>query len=228
MNHNEPTFAIKDCALAAMATGRRAQSLPELRMILQDIPESSIYFHFWGTLLRPDFSDREFGNDFASWARHSLHDAVLAERLAVIDPTDFYRLENLRYELIEVIEQRLEETEVVRWARSDEMFQFMRSIIVVFDTHRHVGGPHELAEMLPTMSAGSIFYHFIDARRRTEEGIDDFQAWLQGLSPECDDLCRDLAGVDPFFGTLVTLRARLSSVFEAHFPERPATEGSSR
>ena len=60
-------FAIKDCALAHIATGRRAQTLRELRDILRDVHPGCIYHHFWGTLLRPQFSDREYNNDFAAW-----------------------------------------------------------------------------------------------------------------------------------------------------------------
>jgi hypothetical protein len=42
-------FAIKDCALTTIATGRRAQTLRELR----DIHPDCIYHHFWETVLRP-------------------------------------------------------------------------------------------------------------------------------------------------------------------------------
>ncbi len=38
---------------------------------------------------------------------------MLADRLAIIDPTDFADLETLRQELVEVIEERLEGTRVV-------------------------------------------------------------------------------------------------------------------
>ena len=48
-------FEINDCALVGIATGRRAQSLREMRDILLDIHPGSIYYHFWGGLLRPYF-----------------------------------------------------------------------------------------------------------------------------------------------------------------------------
>ena len=91
-------FAIKDCTLAILATGRRAQTLREMRDILRDIHSGCIYHHFWGTLLRPQFSDREYNNDFATWCHHSLHDNRAAERLAVIDPAGYSDLESLRQE----------------------------------------------------------------------------------------------------------------------------------
>jgi len=68
-------FAIKDCALANIATGRRAQTLREMRNILRDIHSGSVYHHFWGTLLRPQSSDREFNNDYGRYLLGLLDDA---------------------------------------------------------------------------------------------------------------------------------------------------------
>ena len=218
-------FAIKDCALAMIATGRRAQTLRELRDVLRDIHPGSIYHHFWGTLLRPQFSDREYNNDFANWCHHRLHDNAAAERLAVIDPASFSDMEELRQELIEVIDERLDETEVMLFARADQQFHFARSVIVVFDTHKRLHHPRELVEALPQMSLGSVFYHFIDARRRDPIAVDDFRAWLMGLGPEHAPLCDVLAEIDPYFESLFALRERLAGVFARHLlPEQPADE----
>jgi hypothetical protein len=216
-------FAIKDCALAIVATGRRAQTLRELRDILRDIHPGCIYHHFWGTLLRPQFSDREYNNDFATWCHHSLHDSRAAERLAVIDPADYADLEALRQELIEVIDERLDETELMLFARADQQFHFARSVIVVFDTHRRLSHPAELVNALPELSVGSVFYHFIDARRREPFGVDDFRAWLIGSGTEYGGLCDSLAEVEPYFESLFVLRSRLAELFSEHFgSELPA------
>lgn len=213
-----PSFAIKDCTLAIIAEGRRAQTLRELRDILRDIHPGCIYHHFWGTLLRPQFSDREYNNDFASWCHRDLHDNAIAERLALIDPADFSDMDELRQELIEIIDERLDETEVVLFARGDQQFHFTRSVIVVFDTHKRISRPRELVGALPAMSVGSIFYHFIDARRRDPIGVDDFRAWLLGLGPEYTELCGALSEVDPYFESLFALRERLTEVFTQHCP----------
>jgi Family of unknown function (DUF5752) len=210
-------FAIMDCALAIIATGRRAQTLRELRDILRDIHPGCVYHHFWGTLLRPQFSDREYNNDFATWCRRSLHDARVAERLAVIDPADYSDLEGLRQELIDIIDERLDETELTLFAQADQQFHFARSIIVLFDTHKRIAHPQELADALPQLSVGSVFYHFIDARRREPIGVDDFRAWLMGLEPEYKELCDSLAAIDPYFDSLFVLRERLTQVFTQYF-----------
>jgi hypothetical protein len=214
-------FAIKDCALAILATGRHAQTLRELRDILRDVHPGCIYHHFWGTLLRPQFSDREYNNDFATWCHHSLHDSPAAERLAVIDPAGYPDLEDLRQELIEVIDERLDETECMLFARADQQFHFARSVIVVFDTHRRLTHPPELVEALPQMSLGSVFYHFVDARRLEPIGRDDFQAWLAARGPEYQGLCESLAGIDPYFESLFAIRTRLTNLFIQYFGPAP-------
>lgn len=220
MGRVEP-FAVMDCALASLAVGRRAQSLRELKTQIQEVPPDSLYHHFWGTLLRPRFSDREYNNDFASWARHSLHDNRLAERLAVIDPTDYPDLEGLRAELVDVIDERLDESETVPSARVDQMFYFLRSIVVVFDTYVRIEHPRDLGAAVAGMSTGSVFYHFIDARRRTANGVDDFRAWFESWGDEFEDLRMKLAGIDPYFDALPALRQRLSHLLGDCVGETP-------
>jgi hypothetical protein len=214
-NAIEP-FAVIDCAMLSIATGVKAQNLREMRDRLQDIPASSIYYHFWGHYLLPGFEDPEFNNDFANWADMGLHDRNLAERLSVIDPPSFTDLEGLRNELLDVIEQRLDESDFVPWSKPDDAFHFIRSTLIVFDTGVRIKSPEDLPSFLPHMSPNSLYYHFFDARRRTPEGIDDFRAWLAGFGDEYAGLSARLADIDPSFTTLTGLRHQLQELFTAY------------
>jgi hypothetical protein len=209
-------FAIKDCALAAIATGRRAQNLKELLTELEGIDLDSVYYHFWGGLVRPQFDDPRFNNDFARWVHSALHNTALAERLSVIDPTDFADLEDLRQEVIEVLEEELDQSEVLPWTSREAQFHFIRSQIVVFDTHRVVEKPEELPSAIAAMSTNSVFYHFVDARRRTSGGIDDFRSWLTDLPGDYEELALRCGGIDPFYQTLSELKAELVQLFTEH------------
>ncbi|MFH1957327.1 MAG: DUF5752 family protein [bacterium] len=220
MNRKESVFTLKDCALLAIATGKKAHNLRELRDRLEVIDEGSIYYHFWGGLLLPRFDDPEYNNDFASWARHGLHDNVMAERFSVLNPADFRDLEEIRRELIELIEERLAECETVPWAKKDNQFNFIRSKIVIFNTDKRIYKPSGLADCLPDMTASSIFYHFIDARRRTEDNADDFTAWLRDFGDEYSHLRGMLGGIDPYFGTLEELKKNLIKVFADFFQKK--------
>lgn len=218
VTYPEP-FYIKDCALVALATGKRARMLQEFRSELTDVDESSIYHHYWGGLMLARFEEREFNNDFAAWIRHGIHDAILAERLAALDPTDFPDLESLRHEIIELIDMRLDEYEGLLWMRATRQFEFIRSQIIVFDTELCLKQPRDLASEITKLSTSSIFYHFIDARRRTEHRCDDFSDWLAAFGDEYAILCEQLAGIDPYFGSLNELRAQLTKLFQSHFQE---------
>lgn len=212
-------FNVMDCALISIATGEQAQNLRELRERLATTHQGCIYYHFWGGLLRPRFDDPEFQNDFAIWAERSLNDTRLAEQLSLIDPNVFTDLEELRREVIEIIEQHLYEKEFVPWARSGDNFYFVRSQIVVFDSGIRLIEPERLLEFLPHLSLGSIFYHFIDARRRTPESRNDFSLWLSRLGEAYIPLAQQLDKIDPFFTTLTELRRDLSMTFQQYFKE---------
>jgi hypothetical protein len=215
-NPSLPPFVIKDCALIAIATGIRAQNLRELRDKLAAVPSDSIYYHFWGGLMAPRLEEPEFNNDFAAWSRRGLHDHVIAERLAMIDPTAFPDMEALRQELIEVIERRLDEVEMVPWAKTDHQFYFKRSKIVIFNTKKQILDPLLLPTIMPTLSRGSIFYHFIDARRRSPKGVDDFSAWLMNFGDRYAALREAIGAIDLFFTTLTEIRQKLSSLCMEH------------
>jgi hypothetical protein len=220
----EPTkrtkaFSIKDCALVALATGRKARLLQEFRSELADIDISCIYHHFWGGLLQPRLEEREYNNDFAAWVQHSIHDIVLAERLSTLAPNSFPDLEALRQEIIELIDIRLDEVEYLFWTRATQQFEFVRSQVVVFNSERELQQPEELVAAIPELSISSIFYHFVDARRRTPDGRDDFSDWLVVFGDEFTALRDQLASIDPYFSTLSELRDRLAQVFSAYFQE---------
>ncbi len=212
-----PYFALKDCALVTLATGKRAIQLIEFRNKLAEIEVGSIYHHFWGTLLQARFEEREYNNDFASWIRHQVHDSILAEQLAVLDPTLFDTLGDLRETMLDLVDTRMEVEPLLASTHPGEPFVFERSQIVVFDTGRHFENPEDLNAVFSEMTTGSIFYHFVDARRRTSDRRDDFSDWLAGFGEDYRDLQDSLAQVDPYFGSLAELRDDLNSLFNSHF-----------
>jgi hypothetical protein len=219
---NGPTkapFAVKDCALITIAAGIRVQNLKEFALALKDVPSGSIYHHFWGRLLRPLFDEPEYNNDFASWAYRGLNDKPLAEQLSMVIPTDYQDLELLRQEMIEVVEERLDQSEYVPWAKGDQQFHFLKSQIVIFDTGIRYEHPTELLPQINSLSTGSIYYHFIDARNRTDERVDDFSSWLKGFGDDFTELAQNLCSVDPYFSSLKEIRLIVSNIFHNFFKQ---------
>ena len=218
-------FALTDCALISVATGEKAHNLRELRDRLYWLTDTRImYYHFWDVLLRPHFVDPEYQNDFAAWAFRELHDQRLAERLSILNPTDYKRMDDLRQQVIETIEDHMDEDDFILQADVRHPFFFMRSQMVVFDTQVRISTPEQLSGAIVAMSLNSIFYHFIDARRRTPSGENDFSAYLRGCGPAHERLADEISAIDPYFNSLAELRDQLISVFERHI-ERNSRHG---
>jgi hypothetical protein len=215
-----PPFSVKDCALIAIATGKRAQNLRELTERLREIEANSIFYHFWGGLLRPRFDNPEYHNDFAIWVAESLHNKALAEKLAAIDPSSFENIEDLRSEVVETLEEELDNADYPSFAKKDSLFDFIRCRLVIFDTKRMVPLPEDFALLLPNLSLGSIFFHFIDGRRRNKNSMDDFRTWITSFGPPYEDLVRRIGEICPYFTPLNKLREQLSHVFELFVEEK--------
>lgn len=209
-------FRIKDCSVVTIATGRHAQNLRELRHHLAAVDHECVYSHFWLSRLQPRPAQVEYGNDFATWAHAALHDEVLAERLAMLDPAAYATLEDLRDAVLEQVEQRLDEREMVPWARPGQRFDFVHAQMIVHDTQRRIERLQDLAAAIRRFSAGSLFYHFIDARRRRSDHLDDLRAWLAGWGLGDSPLAQRLAALDWQFLTVSELREQVAALCAAH------------
>lgn len=158
-----------------------------------------------------------FYNDFSHWAHYQLHDDVLAERIALIDPFEYVDLEKLRSDIVDVIENRLDEQDGSTLCSYADSFYFIRSKIVVFNTPYKMEHPRDLVKTIPLISRSSIFYHFIDARRREIISLDDFSSWLYGYQEEFAPLIERLKQIDPYFIPLANLQQKLSSTITEYF-----------
>lgn len=206
-------FSVKNCSLVATATGEKASSLYELREKIAMIDEACLYYHFWGARMTAQFTFRQHHNDFASFAFHRLHDHVLAEKLSVIDPREYKNLEELRQELLETIDERLEDYEVMLSVKKDERFYFVWAIFVIFDSTYKIAHPKDFLSVIERIPPSSIFYHFIDARGRTPDKIDDFSAWLKNFGKQYEDLIAQISSIDPYFLSLVEVKNELIKAF---------------
>ena len=211
-------FEVKDCALLIRMSGLPpAINLRELRDRIAACSDNVLFHHFCETTLRGTFDNPDYRNDFAVWAKLYLGDRVLAERLGILDPYEFSSLGELRTATLELIDERLGESTMIPWARPGDEFYFMEATTVVFDTGMRITHPGELAASIGAMTGGSVYYHFLEARRRPPFGKDDFTAWLH----ENDDGERNrpyieaLARIDFYFHSLARLRRELIKVLSA-------------
>ncbi len=210
---NNMPFEVKDCTIITRMGGvSTAVNLRELHERVAVCPVECLFHHFCETLIRPTFDDPEFRNDFAVWSARQLRDRVLAERLGVINPYSLDSFEQLREIVLEIIDERLSELVYIPWVPRGDDFRFMRAVTVVFDCGIELKTPDDLVKHLPNFSHSSIYYHFIEARRRTPDRSDDFSAWLAGFGSGTEKLISALKGIDFYYLTLPELKESLIKV----------------
>jgi len=186
-----------------------AINLRELRERVAACSENVLFHHFCESLLRPAFDHPDYRNDFAVWAKWYLSDRVLAERLGILDPYTVKSLEELRAITLDIFDERLSEVVAIPSAAPGDEFYFLEATTVVFDTGERVNSPKELGAAIRKMTNGSIFFHFLEARRRDPVGMDDFSAWLKGEEKKNAKYFRALESIDFYFHSLSNLKEEI-------------------
>ena len=208
-------FKVKDCALLVRMSGvPPAINLRELRERLAACSEDVLFHHFCEPLLRPAFDHPDYRNDFAVWAKWYLGDRILAERLGILDPFSMGSLEELRAATLDIIDERLSEMVLIPSAAPGDEFYFLEATTVVFDTGERITSPRDLAPAIRNMTNGSVYYHFLEARRRTQAGKDDFSAWLREEEKKNAKYIRALDSIDFYFHSLSNLKEELITALE--------------
>ncbi len=203
-------FDLKDSALTVRMDGQpTAINLRELRDRASHCSAESIYHHFCETYHRPMFDDPEFTNDFATWAYQALRDEVLAERLGIMNPNNFDSVEDLRFVLIDILEEHLSDLTFFPWAGAGNGFHFMQASLIVFDTGIQISRPEGIVPTLEKMTLGSLYYHFVESRRHFNGNIDYLTDWLKENGEIGNQLADVFLSVDVTFHSLRDLRKEL-------------------
>jgi len=204
-------FAFRQCISILKATGRKAKNLRELRHIISEVNEESIFHHTYQYFLKGHA--HEYTNDFAHWAGESLEERVLSEHLSNLDPYDFRNLDGLRNELLRVIDSYLELFPEPREAMSGDEFYFNQTITFVFPSGIKAENLAEFLFAIKYVDASSIYYHFYEARTRLGGIIDDFSAWIENAFGK-QDIAEQLRAIDPYMHTIEGIRVHIIEVVD--------------
>jgi hypothetical protein len=204
-------FEFKECVSIIKSTGKKAKSLRDLRDIIAQVSEASIFHHVNQYFLKGHIL--EYTNDFAHWAGESLEERALSEHLSNIDPYDFHAIEALRTELLRVIDDYIERFPEPREAMPGDEFYFNETITITFSTGVRARNLAEFLMGIRHVDAGSIYYHYYEARMRLGEGVDDFSAWIDtGLNKP--GLAQSIGSIDPFMHDVEGIRGHIIEAVE--------------
>jgi hypothetical protein len=207
-------FEFKQCVSIIKSTGRHAKNLGELRKLISQVGDESIFHHTYQYFLKGHML--EYTNDFAEWAGISLEERALAERLSCIDPYTLKSVKEVRKELIREINGFLTNFPEPHDVVSGNEFYFNETVSLIFPIGVKTKNLAEFLVAIEHIDEGSIYYHFFDSRVRLGEGVvDDFSRWVEHSlgKKELADRIRD---IDPFMHSIESIREHIVKVVEEH------------
>ncbi len=212
MRTTEHPFIFMGCVELRQALDLHALDVRELVDRMREAPADAIFFHTYGYFLRHRPFTTAFGNDFARWAAVELRDPVLAERLAVVDPFACSTLDDLREELVTILEDHLRGVDTVTRLAFPRAFHFQQSHVVEVPLGPQARSLREFRDGLAAVDSSAIYLHMVEARRGRRSG--DFAEWLR-TSLELPELADAIARIDAYLTTLERVRGRMLNLVEA-------------
>jgi hypothetical protein len=210
-------FEFVECLELREMLGRTAWDERELLAGIEDVPVGSIAYHTRSYFLRSRYLAAPYPNDFATWAAIQIRDRVLGERLTVVDPFDFLDVEQVRAELVTIIDHHLTTVQTVPRADYGEPFHFMRSVLIEVPTGIMVTTLRAFRDGLERVDTSAIYYHFYESHRRPEA---DPLAWLQAELGR-DDVVTQVRRLNPYVTSLAGMRAQLLTACDAALGDAP-------
>jgi hypothetical protein len=206
-------FEFTGCIEIKELLTEKANNELQLLDMIEDVPQDSIYYHTHSYFLRHYYLTGQYPNDFANWAALQVRDRLLGEKLAVLTPTGNTTLEDIRTEMLDVIDTHLCSTRTVPSVISGEPFYFMKSRVIEVHTGIKVKDLAEFTEALKTVDASAIYNHIFEARLRLRRGESDFSIWLSDVLGR-EDLAGRIEGIDFYMHSLEEIRDRIVQLCE--------------
>ena len=207
-------FCFTSCVEIRELLGKQADDEKELMELIEEIPLDSIYYHTHSYFLRHRYIAGLYPNDFANWAAIQVRDKVLGGKLSCITPGPHHGLEDIRSELIDVIDQHLSLIKIVPAVVYGESFHFMKSRIIEVPTKLTASNLSDFKGALQVVDTSAIYNHIFEARLRVRKGKSDFAIWFEevlGLK----ELAQKVENIDAYMYSLEGLREKIIALCDA-------------
>ena len=198
-----------ECITILKSTGKRARNISDLRTMIADISNESLFHHTYQYFLKGHIL--EYTNDFAHWVGESLEERALSERLSNIDPFAFQDLSNLRQEFLTNIDDYTGHFPAPRDTIPGDEFYFNETVTIIFPIGMWAKNLAEFLLAIRYVDPPCIYYHFYEARLR--HGTDDFSTWIDDVLGN-KELARAICDIDPFMHNIEGIRAHVVEAVE--------------
>ena len=199
----EAPFAFIGCSELQESIAHQADDEKELAELIEEVPLDSIHFHTHSYFLRHGLIEGTYPNVVMQIGDH-----VLGERLAVLDPFDYPDLENLREELISIIDDHLSRSPIIPRVVFGQPFHFKRSRILEVPIGLKAHTLQDFRDMVADIDVSTIYFHMFEAHFRLRRAENDFSAWIR-TSLGLTNLADRIRSINPYQGSLERLRSKL-------------------
>jgi len=186
--------------------GKKASNINELLEGIKTVPKESIYYHTHKFLKQHLYLIPEPPNDFAYWIRNVIAQPQLGEKIASINIVEFKNLEDLRYKIIEVLENHDRSGFEINCAEGFE-FQFMSCKTFWFKYKYEVDNLSEFTEVLKKIDISTLFVNIFGSKLRQGKEKNNFSEWFESIGE--NELAEKVSHIDPYTLTLEGLRNKI-------------------
>ncbi len=210
MNEPSAPFEFRQCVTILKSTGKKAKNLRQLRDMISLVSSEALIHHTCQYYLKGHIL--EYTNDFARWVGEDLEERILAEQLSNIDPYAYGSIDEVRNDLVKVIDQHLKTFRVARQVHLGDEFFFNETIVLIIPVGLQARNLAEFLMAIRYLDVSSVYYHFYEARIRLG-GKDDFSNWIENSLGK-GGLAHKIRKIDLFMHTIEETRRCIMEAVE--------------
>lgn len=211
MKTAEHPFQFVTASYLIRITNCKATNLNEVRDLLENCSDNSIFYHTFQSLSRHHFLTEGFSNDFAQWVMAACNRHHLAEKLASVDIRDYLSIADLRGDLHRIVADYCRAHPEQAEQTAFEPFYSLESIGVSAPLGVEAWTLAEFRRALEGLSNASFHFHFITSRLRLHLQSNDFSVWFESALG-LPNLARRANRIDIYTNTLVSAREIMLSL----------------
>jgi hypothetical protein len=201
-------FEFMGCIEIKELLGEKADNELHLMELIEEVPIDSIYYHTHSYFLRHFYLAGQYPNDFANWAALQVRDRLLGEKLGLVTPSPGRTMDDIRLELLDIIDRHLAGANSVPAIGYGEPFYFMKSRIIEVPTGLSAASLTEFIEAMESVHASAIYNHIFEARLRVRKNKSDFSIWMNEVLG-LDKLAEEIEAIDCYMYSLEGLREKI-------------------
>ncbi|MDF2952969.1 MAG: hypothetical protein OD816_000214 [Thermodesulfobacterium sp.] len=189
-------------------TGIKVYSIKDFIESLKVIDKLSIFYHMYINIFNYHNLPTFYTNSISFWFYKNGR-ILLAEKLSIIDPLDYYDLEDLRNVLVRTLEENYDET----WNRKEENpFYFIEAEREIIKSGEVANTLEEFIEGVKKSSINSLFYHLVTSRIENKTLINDYSAWLFNIGEA--KKAEKISKLDLYTMNLYEIKKKIISILE--------------